>query len=283
MCPPDAHDQVAAKGRTVPIVCGILSILAAGDSESGRSHAQSAAPGGVVVTYRAGNAAADTSVLPGLALYVAAGSTPTPFLPPGPFTAEIDGQLSVDLRDDYQFRAELSGSARITIGEAVVLTAAGPGAPAGNHETHSSQPRTKPHQSDVYESAVGRRVPAPVLVVAGHRLGTDPGTGALPAAGTERSAGPWSAAAHRPDARSGVPLHEMPQGCRRRWRAGAHGRAELRGHRSPAEPGVDGALDCRPACVASDGTHAEAPARVRSGWRRRHRRVSRHSSRLAAD
>src|SRR5688572_15497748 len=83
--------------------CAILTILAAGDFGRGRSHAQSATPG-VVVTYRAGSAAADTSVLPGLALYVAAGSTPTPFLPPGPFTAEMAGQLSVDLRDDYQFR-----------------------------------------------------------------------------------------------------------------------------------------------------------------------------------
>ena len=118
------------RAATFPIVCLILTILAAGDSERGRSHAQSSTAG-VVVTYRAGSgsAAADTSVLPGLALYVAEGSTPTPFLSPGPFTADIEGQLSVDLRDDYQFRAELSGSARITIGEAVVLTASGAGAP----------------------------------------------------------------------------------------------------------------------------------------------------------
>jgi cytochrome c553 len=84
---------------------------------------------GVAVTYRAGSAAPDTTVLPGLALHVAEGTPPTPFLPPGPFTAELVGQLSVDLRDDYQFRAELSGSARITIGEAVVLDAIGSGAP----------------------------------------------------------------------------------------------------------------------------------------------------------
>ena len=114
-----------------PIVCLVLTILAAGDGERGRSHAQASATG-VVATYRAGSgtAAADAAVLPGLALYVAAGSTPTPFVAPGPFTADIDGQLSVDLRDDYQFRAELSGTARITIGEAVVLTATGGGAPA---------------------------------------------------------------------------------------------------------------------------------------------------------
>jgi cytochrome c553 len=83
----------------------------------------------VVVTYRAGSAAADTTVSSGLALYVATGTAPTPFLPPGPFTAEMAAQLSVDLRDDYYFRAELSGSARITVGEAVVLTAAGAGTP----------------------------------------------------------------------------------------------------------------------------------------------------------
>jgi cytochrome c551/c552 len=115
---------------SLPIVCLILTILAAGDSERGLSHAQTSTPG-AVVTYRAavGNAAGDTSVLPGLALYVAEGATATPFLPPGPFTADIDGQLSVDLRDDYHFRAELSGSVRISIGETVVLTASGSGAP----------------------------------------------------------------------------------------------------------------------------------------------------------
>jgi cytochrome c553 len=115
---------------TLPIVGLTLAILVTGDFERGRSYAQSETPSGVVATYRAGKAAADTAVLPGLALYVDQGSAPTPFLPPGRFTVEIDGQLSVDLRDDYHFRAELSGSTRVTIGEVVVLTATGPGAPA---------------------------------------------------------------------------------------------------------------------------------------------------------
>jgi cytochrome c553 len=118
------------RAATFPIVVVILSIPAAGDSERGGSYAQ-APTAGVVVTYRAGSAASDATLLPGLALYVAQGTAPTPFLPAGPFTADIDGQLSVDLRDDYQFRAELSGSARITIGDAVVLTASGSDAPAG--------------------------------------------------------------------------------------------------------------------------------------------------------
>jgi cytochrome c553 len=120
--------MVRRRIATFAVVCLILAILAVEDSERVRSHAQSLTAG-VVVTYRAGSAAPDTVVLPGLALYVAEGATPTPFLPPGPFTAEIEGQLSVDLRDDYQFRAELSGSARITVGDAVVVTANGSGAP----------------------------------------------------------------------------------------------------------------------------------------------------------
>ena len=122
-------------GATVA-VCGLLvAILSATAFESGRSHAQSASAGaqpvlhGVVVTYKEGTAATDTAALPGLALHVAQGTSPTPFLPAGPFTADFEGLLSVDLRDDYQFRAELSGSARLSIGEAVVLTASGPGAP----------------------------------------------------------------------------------------------------------------------------------------------------------
>jgi len=118
------------RAATFPIVSLILGILATGVSERGQPHAQSQTPGGVVATYRAGNAA-DTAVLPGLSLFVAQGSAPTPFLPSGPFTAELDGQLSVDLRDDYHFRAELSGSARVSIGDAVVLAATGPGTPVG--------------------------------------------------------------------------------------------------------------------------------------------------------
>ena len=121
---------------TFSIVCVALTMLSAVNSERVRSYAQSPTPG-VVVTYRAAGAgtAPDTSVLPGLALYVAAGSPPTPFLPPGPFTADIETQVSVDLRDDYQLRAELSGSARVTIGEAVVLTATAAGAPATTKPT----------------------------------------------------------------------------------------------------------------------------------------------------
>jgi mono/diheme cytochrome c family protein len=115
---------------TLPILCLTLGILVTEDSARGRSHAQSQTPGGVVATYQAGNAAPDTTALPGLALFVAQGLAPTPFLPPGPFTAEIDGQLTVDLRDDYHFRAELSGSARLTVGEVVVLTATGSRTPA---------------------------------------------------------------------------------------------------------------------------------------------------------
>ena len=116
------------RAATFPLGSLVLAMLATTAFESGWSHAQSASPG-VVVTYKAGTATSDTATLPGVAFYVAQGSAPTPFLSPGPFTAEIEGLLSVDLRDDYQFRAELSGSARLSIGEAVVLTASGPGAP----------------------------------------------------------------------------------------------------------------------------------------------------------
>lgn len=115
------------RAATFPLGCLVLAMLATSAFESGWPHAQSALPG-VVVTYKAGTATTDTAALPAVAFHVAQGAAPTSFLPPGPFTAEIEGLLSVDLRDDYQFRAELSGSARLSIGEAVVLTASGPGA-----------------------------------------------------------------------------------------------------------------------------------------------------------
>ena len=144
--------QAAAAALTVVVAFGFL----AGSPGRSRTHAQSPTSG-VVATYRAGTVS-DATVSPGLALYVAAGSSPTPFLPAGGFSAELDAELSVDLRDDYQFRADLSGSARITVGDTVILTATGPGAPAStakpvrlNRGTNRVKVTyTSPAQGDAY-------------------------------------------------------------------------------------------------------------------------------------
>jgi len=79
---------------------------------------------GLAVTYAAGGAS-DLAVLPNVALHVAAGEPATPFLPVGKFTTTWDGLLSVDLRGDYQFIAELSGAVKVEANGAVVYESDG--------------------------------------------------------------------------------------------------------------------------------------------------------------
>jgi mono/diheme cytochrome c family protein len=60
-------------------------------------------------------------VLPNFALYVAAQNSPTPFIPLGPFTATWNGFVSVDLRSDYFFAADLNGKLRLEINDTLVF------------------------------------------------------------------------------------------------------------------------------------------------------------------
>jgi cytochrome c553 len=59
------------------------------------------------------------------ALHVPAGSPPTPFLPPGRFTAVFSGYLRLPLRDDFDWFVEGNGAVRIAVNDVVVLEAAG--------------------------------------------------------------------------------------------------------------------------------------------------------------
>lgn len=69
---------------------------------------------GLVVTFSAkGKTDATTSPRP--ALYVHKGESPTPFFDPGPFKATWTGFLNVELRSDYTFSAEHTGSVKLTI------------------------------------------------------------------------------------------------------------------------------------------------------------------------
>src|ERR1051326_5640377 len=61
-------------------------------------------------TARSGRAAA-----PNVSLFVAAGKSPSPFLPPGPFMAVWEGTLEAELRGDFLFQAELNGQLRLEI------------------------------------------------------------------------------------------------------------------------------------------------------------------------
>jgi mono/diheme cytochrome c family protein len=68
-----------------------------------------------------GDKATDVAILPNVALYIVAGQAPTPFLPGGKFSAEWNGYIVVDMRDNYTFQAELNGSLKLEINSAPVL------------------------------------------------------------------------------------------------------------------------------------------------------------------
>jgi cbb3-type cytochrome oxidase cytochrome c subunit len=50
-----------------------------------------------------------------IVLHVPKGGTPSPFIPTGPFTAEWNGWLNLDLRADYQFQARHAGAFSLEI------------------------------------------------------------------------------------------------------------------------------------------------------------------------
>src|SRR5689334_19200802 len=86
-----------------------------------QAHAQNAKPApGLNVTYTSGKAS-DVTTAPNVWLYVPSGQSPTPFLPAEKFTAAWNGFVSVDLRGDYMFQAELNGSLKLEINGQTVL------------------------------------------------------------------------------------------------------------------------------------------------------------------
>ena len=80
---------------------------------------------GLVVTFSSLNSgvADDVDVFPNAAIYVPAGGFETPFLPAGRFSSEWNGFVSVELRDNYTFQAELSGAIKLEINGVLVLEA----------------------------------------------------------------------------------------------------------------------------------------------------------------
>lgn len=79
---------------------------------------------GLSLAVQAGSAS-DVSPTQGVALYVPAGATPSPFMPPGAFTAVWEGQLAVDLRGDFTFHAVTSGALKIEANGSTALEAPG--------------------------------------------------------------------------------------------------------------------------------------------------------------
>jgi mono/diheme cytochrome c family protein len=98
----------------------------------GRLLASSAEPPspGLAITFRSDDGkATDSTVLPNVALYVESGKPPSPFIPPGKFSATWEGSINADLRSEYFFAAELNGALKLEINGATVLDGSAPRTP----------------------------------------------------------------------------------------------------------------------------------------------------------
>lgn len=88
--------------------------------------AADAPPSGLALTLSAG-AVNDASVTENLWLHVPAGQPASPWIAPGAFTAKWQGQITAELRADYTFHAEYTGTLKLTINDTVALEAPGTG------------------------------------------------------------------------------------------------------------------------------------------------------------
>jgi mono/diheme cytochrome c family protein len=81
------------------------------------------APGISVIFTAAGKSDTRTARL--CALYVPKGAPATPFLPVGPFTAKMEGDVDSPLRGDYTFSVEVRGRVKVSVNGQQILDAAG--------------------------------------------------------------------------------------------------------------------------------------------------------------
>jgi mono/diheme cytochrome c family protein len=100
-------------------VCGISLAIsgAAFAQETNQSH-------GVIATFKSGTRS-DSSVLPNFWLYIPKNEPATPFLEGTDYTVELSSLISVDLRGNYQFCAELNGQLTLEINGATALELSG--------------------------------------------------------------------------------------------------------------------------------------------------------------
>lgn len=77
---------------------------------------------GLAVTYAA-DGQSDSAVAQNVWLFAENGKPVTPFLNPGKFTTTWEGFITVDLRDNYTFKAELNGAIKLEVNTNVVLEA----------------------------------------------------------------------------------------------------------------------------------------------------------------
>ncbi len=86
-----------------------------------RSVEATATNAGLVVTYTAADGKTDAETVPNVALFVASGASPSPFLPPGKFSAIFEGTLSAELRGEYFFQVDINGAVKLEINGVAAL------------------------------------------------------------------------------------------------------------------------------------------------------------------
>ncbi len=105
------------------VLCvAILACFLAFTPTTNAAKSQPKASEGLTLTFRT-ESGSDVSAVRGVALYVPAGLAPSPFVPPGPFTAIWEGRLAVDLRGDFTFHAVSSGALGVEANGAAALEA----------------------------------------------------------------------------------------------------------------------------------------------------------------
>ena len=114
------------KAHSAAVPFALLTLLLV----SGTTRAAVEAPGlpeaptkskqGITLELKAGEKT-DTRDARLVALCVPAGDPVSPFLPPGPFTARWEADVTSDLRSEYTFAAEVDGGLKVTLNGAVIL------------------------------------------------------------------------------------------------------------------------------------------------------------------
>jgi mono/diheme cytochrome c family protein/cytochrome c2 len=119
--------EIAARCVSLVVLGGSSALFAQAEKPSAKLEP------GLIVTFNTRDGdmtnASDLAVLPNVWLYVGSRKPPTPFLPGGKFSAVWAGFISSELRDNYSFKAELSGEAKLEINNGVVLEVSGKDTP----------------------------------------------------------------------------------------------------------------------------------------------------------
>lgn len=136
--PPDSRRPTRRpthRSRTAPFLAGLVLCLSVARSPLLADPAVLPGTGLELRIEGAGSAggapgSGPVTIVSNVFLHVGPAETPDPFVPPGPFRARWSGLLSVDLRGDFQFRAEARGRLELEINGTRVLPAEDP-APEG--------------------------------------------------------------------------------------------------------------------------------------------------------